>query len=120
MPKDPKQRSHKFNHGACKYEIALSLSKSNSIWVNGPFRGAEHDITVMRRALLHKIPFGKFAIGDGGYTGKTEAEKSRLSNPSKMDPPFLNNFKSCARLRHETFNGRLKCFAALSTTYNFS
>jgi hypothetical protein len=34
-----------------------------------------------------------------------------------MDLPAVNNFKSRVRLRHESFNGRLKDFKALTDTF---
>jgi hypothetical protein len=37
--------------------------------------------------------------------------------PDNMDSKELNNFKSRARLRHETFNGRLKFFNSLTHTF---
>ena len=43
--------------------------------------------------------------------------RKELSLPNTFDAKTLNNFKSRARLRHETFNGRLKSFAILSETF---
>jgi hypothetical protein len=46
------------------------------------------------------------------------AEKKELfSTPNPMDSKKLQNFKSRARLRQETFNGRLKTFCSLSALF---
>ena len=64
---DRRQYSKKFNHGAVKYEIGMSLSEDKCVWVNGPFRGAQHDLTIFHEALRYKIQRGKLVIADRGY-----------------------------------------------------
>jgi hypothetical protein len=41
----------------------------------------------------------------------------KLAKPDALESKELNNFKSRARLRQETFNGRLKKFGALEQTF---
>ena len=74
--------------------------------MNGPaFKSSRHDITIYRRARLQtQIPQGHRIIGDSGYIG----EQIVISTPNVHDPVVLRKFKSRARARHESFNGRIK------------
>ena len=45
---------------------------------------------------------------------KKADEKNLLSMTNSIGFKELEKFKSRARLRHETINGRLKCFGSLS------
>jgi hypothetical protein len=118
LNKDRQMCSHKFNHAAVKYEIAISIQTSEVAYINGPKIGSKHDLTMFREGeLLQLIPDGKLGVTDRGYQTSVLAERPKLSLPSAYDPPHLNNFKSRARLRHETFNGRIKFFNVLSDTF---
>ena len=44
--KDTKSMSHKFKHGALKYEVAVDVFLSKIVWTNGPFLGGVHDGTI--------------------------------------------------------------------------
>jgi len=114
---DPGVCSMKFKHAALKYEIALSVYRPKCVWVNGPFRGGMHDIDMFRAGLKARMPAGKRAIVDRGYRTTERDEMGMFTYPDNMDSRKLGNFKSRARLRHETFNGRLKKFNILSQTY---
>ena len=116
LPIDRKQYSKKFNHGAAKYEIALSVVRPKCVWISGPHRGGKHDLTIFREGLKAKMPPGKRAIADRGYV-TNQPDERMLSTPSAKDSKELNNFKSRARLRQETFNGRLKFFCCLAETF---
>ena len=116
LPLDRQQCSHKFNHGAVKYEIGMSVFDAKCVWISGPHRGGKHDLTVWREGLKARMPPGKRAIVDRGYD-TSAADERMLSQPRATDTPQLHNFKSRARLRHETFNGRLKFFKCLSDTF---
>ena len=56
---------------------------------------------------------GKRVIADGGYPGQQEI----ISGPNPMDPKPLRKFKSRARMRHESFNSRLKRFRCLDVRF---
>jgi hypothetical protein len=115
---DKKQCSKKFNHGAAKYEIGISIFTAQVVWISGPFRGAEHDMTMLTKGgLLDKVADGKMCVADRGYKSNKPEIKAKLSLPNEHDPTKINNFKSWARLRHETLNGRLKFFNILSDTF---
>ena len=53
---DKGQCSKKFNHCApAKYEVAVSVFRSKIVWTNGPFRGAEHDLTMIPLVQCNQI-----------------------------------------------------------------
>jgi hypothetical protein len=127
MPVDTGMCSVKFKHGAVKYELGISVFRPKLVWMNGPFRGGEHDLTIFRGvprldgredSLKAKIRPGKMVIADRGYASNTRSDEMGLmATPNDMDPKELKNFKSRVRCRHETFNGRLKAFKCLSETF---
>ena len=43
-----------------------------------------------------------------------------LSTPNQLDEKIVHNFKSRARLRHETFNGRIKKYNSMKDTFGHS
>lgn len=123
MTIDKGQYSHKFNHGALKYEIAIDVYRCKVVWISGPHRAGMHDKTVfVEKGLRNKIPPGKKVITDRVYGSKKDApvDHAKLALPNPSDNKTLNNFKARVRARHETFNGRLKFFRSLSDTYHHS
>jgi hypothetical protein len=56
-------------------------------------------------------------LADRGYKTKEPDEGYLFTLPNEFDSKELNNFKSRGRLRHETFNARLKNFKCLSDTF---
>ena len=117
---DKKQCSQKMNHGAAKYELGICIRTAKCVWINGPHRGGESDINVLYKGgLIDKVKKGKKIVADRGYKCANKPEvQAKISLPNEQyDPKPLNNFKSRARLRHETFNGRLKCFNVLVATF---
>ena len=120
LPKDKKIYSKKFNHGAVKYEIVLSVYQSKCVMISRQFKGATHDIEMTRvegglKTKMNATP-GKLAIADRGYV-TDKIDERFYSTPNGLDPPELQNFKSRGRLRHETFNGRLKKYGSLEQTF---
>jgi hypothetical protein len=80
---------------AVKYEVAISIFKNKVVYINGPFRGGEHDLTMLRKGnLLNLIVDGKLAATDLGYKTGIAAERAKLSLPNAHDSKHLNNFKS--------------------------
>ena len=120
-PVDRKYYSHKFNHGALKYELAIDIFKPKLVWINGPFQASKHDITVFRdHGLLEKMKTdhpGRFVVADRGYQTSRPDEIGIMSTPNDMDPKLLKNFKTHVCQRHESFNGRIKFFKCLSETF---
>jgi hypothetical protein len=116
---DKGQYSHKFNHGALKYEIAIDVWTSRVVWINGPVRAAIHDRVLFDSGLASKIKKGKLVIADRVYGSEGRpASRKKFALPNDADDKELANFKARARCRHETFNGRLKNYKALSDTYH--
>jgi hypothetical protein len=113
---DRSQCSHKFKHGAVKYEIAVSTYLSKICWISGPHAGGKHDLTIFREGLKQKIAPGKKVHADRGYESNF-ADESMLSTPNTLDSKGCHNFKSRSRLRLETLNGRLKKYECLNQTF---
>ena len=109
--------SPKFNHGGVKYELGVAVFQPKIVWTNGPFKAAVHDLTVFRAGLKQKIGPGKKVIADRGYRSDDKHEQSMLSLPYHGDSAELKSFKSRARCRHESVNGRIKNFRAMEDTF---
>lgn len=118
LPIDKEYYSHKFNSAGLSYEIALSLWSDRCIWVNGPFKAGTSDLAIYKQpnGLHSVIPMGKKVIADDGY--KCSDEKLCTSNPE--DTVAVKKFKRRAKLRQESFNGKVKAFHCLSERFNRS
>ena len=53
------------------YELGIADADSQVVWIDGPFKAGESDLNIFRKGggLKSKMPDGKKAIADGGYTG---------------------------------------------------
>jgi hypothetical protein len=89
--KNKKLYSHKFKQAGVAYELAISVFFNSLVWMNGPFYGSKHDVTIFRedKGLKSKTPIGRKGIADNGYKG----EKGVLSTPNSHDPKALRKFK---------------------------
>jgi hypothetical protein len=114
LNKDPAMCSQKINHAALKYEIAISLLTGLCVWTNGPFPASTNDKTIFDQGLSMKMKPGKLGIADGGFIGREQ----QLSITNIRDRPDVRMYKRRARMRHETFNGRLKCFGSLCQIFH--
>ena len=115
---DRQRMSHKFHHAALKYEIGVAIYENKIVWVNGPFPGGRHDLTIFREdGLKDRMPNGKIAIVDRGYNTSKPDEVNTLARPQIGDDPEMHRFMSWVRCRTETVMGRLKNFACLSGTF---
>lgn len=104
--------SHKFNKAGINYEIAISLSESRVVWINGPYAAGSNDISIYTQCgLEEKLKLiNKKAIGDKGYVG----HPNTISTYNVHDCEAVTVFKSRALKRHETFNNMTKRFSALN------
>jgi hypothetical protein len=113
--------SQKFKHAGLKYELVMSLLDGRCMWINGPFICGMHDLTVFRQGLKDVMRGwrGKMLIGDKAYKpgDAFPDEFGMFAPPSRLDSVLYARWKSRARCRHETFNGRLKNFQILSETF---
>lgn len=124
MPFDKKAHSHKFSHAAYKYEIAVAVYSDHIVWVNGPFKGGKHDLTIFRQgkdgegSLLDKIPDGKMGMADRGYKTGIDAEILKIAFKRNDDPIALKRHKGRGTCRQETINARIKSFKCISDTFS--
>lgn len=114
FPIDVGYFTKKHQHAGLKYEVALAVFHDSIVWVNGPFRGTAHDITVFRTGgLKNRVAPGKKLIADLGYRTKRVDEVDMLCVPNSRDSLALKKFKSLARSRQESVNGRIKQYACM-------
>ena len=106
--------SHKSHGPALAYEIALSLYVDQIAWFNGPYRAATADITIFRDGLEARIPDGKLAVGDSGYSSS-----EKVSIIQENDSEEVRQFKERARARQENINERLKRFDILDNRFRY-
>ena len=102
MPYDKGQFSHKFNHGALKYEIAIDVYRSKVVWISGPHRAGLHDKTIfVEKGLKDKISLGKKVISDRVWGAQATPENHiKLSLPNPMDDLEVAKFKARVRSCH--------------------
>lgn len=117
LPIDKAYWSHnKFNKAAVKYEIGINVFESKCVWIKGPVKPVVKNLPTFKQELKHKIMPNKLVIADTAYQS-SEPDLQMLATPNTNDSSELKNFKSRARLRHETFNGRLKFFKCLADVF---
>jgi hypothetical protein len=115
--------SQKLNHAGLKYELIMHLTKPQCMAIVGPNKCATHDMEVFRQETKKKMKSmpGKMLIADSifkaGKKPEHQDEVGMFALPSSADPEELRQFKSRARARHESFNGRLKHFSFLRDGY---
>jgi DDE superfamily endonuclease len=110
--------SHKYAKAGMSYELAISISESKLVWMNGPFKAGASDARIFTnhglQALLRTI--GKKAIGDKGYNGYPK----EVSTFNAHDGRPVKKFKSRALKRHENFNNMTKRFKCLDGRFRHS
>jgi hypothetical protein len=99
-----------------KYVLAISVFESKLVLIDGPHRGGKHDMKIFRKKLKKLIPHGKIVIPDRGFSS-SEVDKWMMWTPNNHDSKALSKFKSRARCRHETFNGRITHFGIIAGTF---
>lgn len=115
-PFNSKWYSHKFKAAGLRYEVAVCIKTGDIVWIYGPFPcGRYPDIVIYRRRLKFMLNDREKVEADAGYRGEANV---RTPNDYVSRSDF--RAKNKARARHETVNGRLKIFKALSTTYRHS
>jgi hypothetical protein len=106
--------SHKSNGPGLSYELGISIYESRLVWMRGPERaGKLGDLKTFQapNGLKSKIPAGKKVIGVKAY----KYPVCSIRNP--LDSREVKDFKSRARARHESFNGRIKKFRVLAVAF---
>jgi hypothetical protein len=76
--------SHKLKQAGVNYELGISVFvNALLLWMNGPFKTRQHDITIFQHAGLQmQIPQGHCTIGNSGGIG----ESTVISTPYAHDP----------------------------------
>ena len=101
LNQDRKQFTKKHKHGGLNYQVVLSVHHQQVVDIYGPCQGGISDKAMLHESgVLVRIKNQKLAIVDLGYINY--ANKENLSWPNQHDAQAVNNFKSRARLRHET------------------
>jgi len=115
--------SFKSKHGALRYLVALSIWDSKAIYIHGPVKAGEvNDVQQFRLELKQRmlaLPPDRLLILDKGYQTNDPDEVRMFALPNPRDDEELRIFKVRARMRHETFNGRLKFYKILQDTFRF-
>lgn len=72
-----------------------------------------HDMTMFNSpaGAGAKLPPGKKAVADRLYSGP------QVSIRNEFDSKEVKQFKKCVRAHHESFNGRISSFRALSSRF---
>ena len=81
------------------------------MWINGPERAGETDAVIFKDDLMEDLKPGEQCEGDGHYQMMVpKLFPKRDSGPEK-------DMANAIRARHETFNGKVKSFAAMENTF---
>ena len=110
-PFDSKWFSYKTNSAGLRYEIGLSISSGNIVWVNGPFPcGSNTDLMIFRSRLKSSLLSNEKCIADRGYSD----EKCITPN---NEISAISEITATLRARHETVNRRIKQFRAIAEKF---
>ena len=109
-PWSEKWYSFKINHAALRYEVGICIQTGWIVWINGPYPpGHWPDLAISRDGLCDALDRDEIFLADGTYAdgnGWCDTPTGLINRDQEM--------KGVARARHETVNGRLKFFGALS------
>jgi hypothetical protein len=86
--------SHKLIKAGINYELGIAIASGESIWMIGPFPAGKNYLQNFTRGGLKArlLQLKKKGLGDGGYSGHTEA----ISSPNSHDSHPVKLFKSGA------------------------
>lgn len=113
--KDTRYFTKKKNCAGLTYEIGVAIFRDEICWLFGPNPSGRGDnVGFVEDGLRDKIADGKKAVADKGYNTRDEVAKSKLALPNSRSHPAVDKFKSRARCRHESVNGRIKSFGSMA------
>ncbi len=93
----------------------MDIIAGNLVWLEGPYPAGTPDITIFRNCLSHHLDPFERVEADDGYVG--EAPR-RVKCPACAANPTENlAMQSRVRSRHESLNGRFKCWGNLKQIY---
>ena len=93
----------------------MDIIAGNLVWVEGPYPAGTPDITIFRNGLSHHLDPFEHVEADDGYIG--EAPRQVKCPKSAANPTENLGMQSRVRSRHETLNGRFKCWGILKQIY---
>ncbi len=96
-----------------RYELATCINSGDICWFHGPFPAGSHpDITIFRVGLKRMLLPWEKIWADRGYRGDL-----KVTTPYTARNDEHTVEMGLARARHETINGRLTDWEALSQVY---
>jgi len=108
--------SHKYDAAGLRYEIAICIATGWIVAYNGPFEaGSWPDLKIFKSLLKAKLGHREKVVADKGYKGDL-----RVCNPKEFLSDYHKEQMNTARARHETVNGRIKKWSAMSQRIRFS
>ena len=105
--------SQKFKGPGVKHEVALDVLTGECVWIKGPCKASQSDITICRSGLKHSVPDGKLVVADKAHRG----EPDTISPPNHLDDEEVAALKKRIRARQETFFSRMKAFKILKEPF---
>jgi hypothetical protein len=93
----------------------VDIIEGNLVWVEGPYPAGMPGITIFRNGLSHHLDPFERVEADDGYVG--EAPRQVKCPKSAANPTENLGMQSRVRSRHETLNGRFKCWGILKQIY---
>jgi hypothetical protein len=112
-PFDSQMYSQKLNGPAFKYEVGVCIKTGFIVWVNGPFKAGESDLTIFEGALEGMLCEDEGVECDAFYKGNPRFKSPQVYVQGTND----GKQKSIVRGRHENINGRLKIFQVLNVPF---
>jgi DDE superfamily endonuclease len=110
--------SYKFQLAGLAYEIALSLTSNDIVWINGPFQASVGNSTIFKdHGLAVMMGPNQKAVADRGYLSAGPGYDEKLAIRNKEDSTEMREFKKHARARQENVNARMKKFEILQTMF---
>ena len=100
-----------------RYEVGISIFESKCVWINGPFPASKADRAIFTKGgLRDKMAAGTKMKGivDKGYLDKSD---ELISTHNSLDSNAVSKFKTRTRMRHETWNKRIKDWRCLGQEY---
>jgi DDE superfamily endonuclease len=109
---------YKFQSAGLAYEIGLSLTSNDIVWINRPFKASVGDLTIFKdRGLADMMGPNQKVVADRGYLGAGPVYEEKLAIRNQQDSIEIREFKKRARARHENLNARMKMFEILQTVF---
>lgn len=107
----PKKQTH-----TLKYEMGFNMTASKIVWVNGPFKGTVHDVTIARSTIIHQMLPEERALADKAYIGDMHF-LCPFKPPRTILEKEFNTKHYQVRQSIERLNRRFKKWNCLSTPW---